>query len=121
MSAADVGPTKLIGFYETQPRRSEHEEPIYLFEIMTALSAVVKELSISIDGTGEIKKLEGLANAAHVLMCLLRERDTGWDVIRKPAPREPSAAREPKRKTSGGGVVTLVPESSDTNSRQLMA
>jgi hypothetical protein len=108
MSAADVRPPTLIGFYETQPQRSEHEEPIYLFEIMSGLSAVVEELSISIDATGEIKKPEGLANAARVLMCLLRERDMGEHVIRKPAPREPSAARDPKRKTSGGGVVSLV-------------
>lgn len=99
---------EMTGFYGTDPRAEDYETPINLFEIMSALQATSVILSETVgDGTNNVSRNEGLANAVRVLVALLSQRDTGETVIKKPAPR-PSGPSKRKRRPRPASVVSLV-------------
>lgn len=83
---------KMEGFYSTTPPLSEHHDQIHLFEIMSALSAVIFEPHISVGALEDMEKLEGLGNAAQILMSLLKARYTGESVVKARRPRLPVGA-----------------------------
>ena len=100
------------GFYKHDPQRPDESEHIELFEITSALGTISVILSETIDGN-DLSRNEGLSNAMRVLVRLLRQRETGEEVVKKPqrARGQPRPKRKPSPNT--GTVVQLVRESKE--------
>lgn len=108
------------GFYVLDPNAAEDDDKkIYLFEIMSALSAT--SLILSEYDDHDVRE-DGLRQAVRVLVTLLKSRYTGDHVVKAPRPRLPAGPRPPddrpprKRKGRPGPVVSLV-QSADPAAR----
>jgi hypothetical protein len=111
---------EMEGFYVLDPNAAEGEARIYLFEIMSALSATSLILSEYDDHDD---REDGLRQAVRVLVTLLKSRYTGDTVVKARRPRMPAGARPPDNRPrkreprSGPSVVSLVEPAADTQAR----
>jgi hypothetical protein len=105
-----AGP-KMEGFLVLDPnaKRDGGDRDVYLFEIMSALSATSLILS---EYEGDDDREDGLRQAVRILVMLLKGRYTGEDAVKAPwrrsrGPRPPDN-RPRRRKPRSAAVVSLV-------------
>lgn len=96
----------MTGFLNHDPHDPDPYPPIELHAILSALHATSVVLHDT-ENFSDVERIEGLSSAIRVLVELLRQRDTGAEVVCKRA-RSPRSPSPPKARKTKAPVVSLV-------------